>query len=126
MAAHRDDPFGAELLRGEDAEQADRAVTDDHDGLARPRLRGHRGEPTVPGTSESARKSGTRSASVRSGVATRVPSAKGTRSRCACAPWWDVFSPRLRGSCPPDRPVSREFLSRGVPTEHPRHAQVHS
>src|SRR5438445_2916625 len=40
----------------------------------------------VPITSESARKSGSRSAGGSSGVATSVPSASGTRSSGACAP----------------------------------------
>ena len=31
VAAERDDALGAELLRGEDAEESDRAVTDDRD-----------------------------------------------------------------------------------------------
>ena len=45
VAAHRDDPLGAELLGGEDAEQADRAVADDRDGLAGAGLGGDGGEP---------------------------------------------------------------------------------
>jgi len=45
VPAHRDDPFGAELLGGEHAEQPDGAVIDDRDGLARPGLGGHGGEP---------------------------------------------------------------------------------
>src|SRR4051794_24206158 len=34
VAAHRDDALRAELLGGQDGEEADRAVTDDRDGLA--------------------------------------------------------------------------------------------
>ncbi|MDT4995912.1 MAG: hypothetical protein QOH97_5804 [Actinoplanes sp.] len=34
MAAHQDDPFGAEALRREDRGQADGAVTDDRDADA--------------------------------------------------------------------------------------------
>ena len=45
VAAERDDALGAELLGGQDAEQADRAVTDDRDGLARAGLGGDGGEP---------------------------------------------------------------------------------
>ena len=45
VAAHRDDPLGAELPGGEDGEQADGAVADDRDGLARSGLGGHGGEP---------------------------------------------------------------------------------
>ena len=32
VAAHRDDPLGTHLLGGEHREEADGAVTDDHDG----------------------------------------------------------------------------------------------
>ena len=39
VPAHRDDPFGAELLGGQDAEEPDRAVADHGDGLARADLR---------------------------------------------------------------------------------------
>ena len=45
VAAHRDDPLGAQLLGGQDAEQADRAVADDGDGLAGPHLGGDGAEP---------------------------------------------------------------------------------
>ena len=45
VAAHRDDPLGAELLGGEHAEQPDRAVADDRDGLARAGLGGDGAEP---------------------------------------------------------------------------------
>ena len=40
-----DDPLGAELLGGQDAEQPDRAVADDRDGLAGAGLGGDGGEP---------------------------------------------------------------------------------
>ena len=45
VTAEGDDPLGAQLLRGQDAEQADRAVTHHSDRLARPRLGRDRGEP---------------------------------------------------------------------------------
>ena len=45
VPAHRDDPLGAELARGEDAQQADRAVADHGDGLARAGLGGDGAEP---------------------------------------------------------------------------------
>ena len=45
VAAHGDDPFGAELLGGEHAEQTDGAVTDDGDRLAGADLGGDGGEP---------------------------------------------------------------------------------
>ena len=45
VATDRDDPLGAELLGGQDAEQPDRAVTDDRDGLAGAGLGGDGGEP---------------------------------------------------------------------------------
>ena len=45
VAAHRDDPLGAELLGGEDAEQADGAVADDGDRLAGTGFGGDGGEP---------------------------------------------------------------------------------
>ena len=45
VAAHRDDPLRAELLRGQHAEQPDRAVTDHRDGLAGSGLGGDGGEP---------------------------------------------------------------------------------
>ena len=45
VTAHRDDAIGAQLLGGEDGEQADRTVTDDGDRLAGTRLRGNGAEP---------------------------------------------------------------------------------
>jgi hypothetical protein len=45
VAAHRNDPFGAELPRGQHAEKPDRAVADHGDGPTGPRLGGDRGEP---------------------------------------------------------------------------------
>ena len=45
VAAHGDDPLGAELAGGEDAEEADGAVADDGDGLAGADLGGDGGEP---------------------------------------------------------------------------------
>jgi hypothetical protein len=45
VPAHRDDPFGSELLGGHDTQQADRAVADHDDGLARTDRGGHGGEP---------------------------------------------------------------------------------
>src|ERR1700733_5592455 len=45
VPAHRDDPRRAELPRGEHGEQANRAITDDRDRLARPDVGGRRAEP---------------------------------------------------------------------------------
>ena len=45
VAAHDDDALGAELARGEDAVEADGAVADHDDGLARADLGGHGTEP---------------------------------------------------------------------------------
>ena len=45
VTAHRDDPFRAHLLGGEHTEQADRAVTDHHDRLARLHVRRIGGKP---------------------------------------------------------------------------------
>ena len=45
VTAHRDDPLGAHLLGGEHAEQANGAVTDDHDGRAWLHVRRVGGEP---------------------------------------------------------------------------------
>jgi hypothetical protein len=45
VAAHRDNPFRAELLGGQHPEQPDRAVPDHDDGLARSGLGRDRGEP---------------------------------------------------------------------------------
>ena len=45
MAAHRDDPLGAEFPGGHDGEQPDRAVPDDGDGLPRSGLGGDGAEP---------------------------------------------------------------------------------
>jgi hypothetical protein len=45
MAAHRNDPLRAELLRGQHGEQADRAVTDYGNDLAGSRFGGHGSEP---------------------------------------------------------------------------------
>jgi hypothetical protein len=45
VAAHRDDPLGAELTGGQDGEQADRAVTDDCDGLTGTGVGGDGSEP---------------------------------------------------------------------------------
>ena len=45
VAAHRDDPLGAELLGRQDREQTDGAVSDDGDGLAGAGLGGDGAEP---------------------------------------------------------------------------------
>ena len=45
VAAHGDDPLRAHLLGGEHAEQADRAVADDHDRRSRLHIGRVRGEP---------------------------------------------------------------------------------
>ena len=87
VAAHGDDPLGAELLGGEDAEQADRAVADDGDGLARAGLGGDGGEPAGAehvGGGEQARDQVVGRACP--GVATRVPSASGMRAYSAWVP----------------------------------------
>src|SRR4051812_35360751 len=86
VAAHRDDPLGAELLRREHSEQPDCTVADDRDGLAGAGFGGDGGEPASAEDSEAARRLGIRSSEGSSGVATRVPSASGTRSSSACAP----------------------------------------
>src|SRR5205823_11413719 len=48
VAAHRDHPLGAELLRREHGEQSNGAVADDRDRLARAGLGGHCAEPAGP------------------------------------------------------------------------------
>ena len=48
MAAHRDDPLGAELLGGQDPEQSDRSIADDGDGFAGAGVGGDSGEPARP------------------------------------------------------------------------------
>jgi hypothetical protein len=45
MAAHGDDPLGAELAGGQHGQQPDRAVPHDRDGLVWAGLGGHRSEP---------------------------------------------------------------------------------
>ena len=45
VPAHRDDPLGAELPGRQHGEQADRAVADDRDGLARLHVGGDGAEP---------------------------------------------------------------------------------
>jgi hypothetical protein len=45
VAGHRDDPFGAELLGGEDSHQPDSAVADHGHGLAGSGFGGHGSEP---------------------------------------------------------------------------------
>jgi hypothetical protein len=45
VPAHRDDPLGAQLPGGQDREQADGAVSDDGDGLARPGFGGNGTKP---------------------------------------------------------------------------------
>src|SRR5205085_2853409 len=45
VATHGDDPLGAELLGGESAHEANGAIADDGDGLARADLGGDGGEP---------------------------------------------------------------------------------
>jgi hypothetical protein len=71
---------------GEHAEQADRAVTDDGDVLPGCASAATAPNQPVPSTSEAVSSDGTRSASGTSGVATRVPSARGTRKYWAWAP----------------------------------------
>ena len=94
VAAERDDPLGAELLGGEDAEQADRAVADDRDGLARSGLGGDGGEPAGAehvGGGHQRRDEVRRPACP--GVATRVPSASGMR---ASSDWVPMVPIRTR------------------------------
>ena len=86
VTAHRDDPLGTHLLGGKHAEQADRAVTDDRDRRAGFTLAASAANQPVPSTSEAASRLGIRSSEGTPGVATRVPSASGTRSSGACAP----------------------------------------
>ncbi len=86
VATHRHDPLGAELTGSQYRAQPDRAVTDHYHGLTWPRFGGNGAEPArtqhVGGRQEVRDEivGGT------SGVATRVPSASGTRIRWACAP----------------------------------------
>jgi hypothetical protein len=86
VAAHRDDPLGAHLLRRQHAEQADRAVADDDDRRSRLHVRGVGGEPAgaqhVRRRQQARDQIGRRG---RPGVGTSVPSASGTRSTGACA-----------------------------------------
>ena len=93
VTAHRDDPFGAELLGGQHAEQADRAVAHHGHRLAGADLGGDGAEPAgaedVGGGQQARDQIGVGGTP---GVATRVPSASGTRIRSAWAP------PRCRGS----------------------------
>ena len=87
VAAHRDDPLGAHLLRREHAEQTDRAVADDDDRRARLDVGRIGREPAGAhhvGQRQQARDQVVRTE--RRGVATSVPSASGTRSNGACAP----------------------------------------
>src|SRR5439155_27334396 len=85
VAVHRDDPVSTLLPGGEHAQEADGAVTDDHDGLAGPTLAASAANQSVPITSESASRLGVMLSDGRSGVATNVPSASGTRTSGACA-----------------------------------------
>ena len=86
VAGHGDDPLGAQLLGGEHAEQPDRAVADDGDGLARAGLGGDGGEPAgaehVGGGQQRRDQVGVGLP----GVATRVPSASGMRAYSAWVP----------------------------------------
>ena len=76
VARHRDHPLGPHLGRGQDAAQADRAVTDDHDGVARAsRPRRPRSASRSGSTSESVSSEGSRDASGMPSVLTRLPSA---------------------------------------------------
>ena len=76
MTAHHDDPLVTHLLRREDAEQAHRAVADDHHGRARLDVGRVGGEPApVPSTSDVVSRLGTKSSDGTSGVGTSVPSA---------------------------------------------------
>src|SRR5438445_3956091 len=86
VTAHRDDPLGAHLLGGENAEEPDRAVADDRYRRAGLHIRCIGGEPG--GTHDVGERQQAREQSSEGtpGVATRVPSTSGTRSRLACAP----------------------------------------
>ena len=87
VAGHGDDPLRAQLLRGEDREQADRAVTDHGDGLAGPGLGGDGAEPAGAEHVGGGQQARDQVVGGTSGVATRVPSASGMRIRSAWAPW---------------------------------------
>ena len=86
VAAHEDDPLGAELAGGEDAVEPDGAVTDDHDGLAGPDLGGDGAEPAGAEDVGSGEVAGDQVGGGTSGVATRVPSARGMRAYSAWVP----------------------------------------
>ena len=92
VTAHRDDAFGAELLGGQHAAQAHRAVAHHGHRLAGADVGRDGAEP--PGAEDVGRGQQVRDeiGGRNLGVATRVPSASGTRIRWAWAP------PRCRGS----------------------------
>ena len=94
VAAHGDDPLGAQFLRGDDAAQADRAVTDDHGGRAGLDLGGEGGVPAGAhhvGDGQQARAPARRPGA--RGVATRVPWALGMRTYSA---WQVLMNSRCR------------------------------
>ena len=85
VAAQRDDPLGAEALGGEHAGEADRAVADDRDGLARLDSRADR--RVVAGghdVGEREQRAQHLVGVAGAGHATSVPSASGTRT---ASPW---------------------------------------
>src|SRR5215208_4575283 len=86
VAAHSDDPLRPELLGRQHGEQPDSSVTDDSDGLTWPGFRGDGAEPAGAEDVRGGDETGDAIVGGMSGVATRVPSARGTRSRSAWAP----------------------------------------
>src|SRR3954464_8389491 len=81
-----DNPCVAELFCGQYGHEAHCAAANDDDGLARASFGGDGGDPAGAediGGSQQACDLGSRRSS---GVATRVPSASGTRRSSACAP----------------------------------------
>ena len=95
VAGHGDDPFGAELLGGQDAEQSDSAVADDGDGLTGADLGSNGGEPAGAEHVGGGQQDGIRSSSGMPGVATRVPSANGMRARSD----WVPMVPGTNSAC---------------------------
>ena len=86
VAAHGDDPLGAELPGGEDAHEPDGAVADDGDGLAGADLGGDGSEPAGAEHVGGGQVVRDHVSGRDSGVATRVPSARGMRAYSAWVP----------------------------------------
>ena len=90
VAAHRDDALGAQLLGGEHAEQADRAVADDRDRLAGAHLGRIGGKPAR--AQDIGGRQQTRDQVVRRERPAWRPACRRPAARAAaraCAPWSD-------------------------------------